>query len=54
VRGALVTAFSWLVMAEGFFRGIMMRPFPPESFHADVEVVKECRDRRWVTAVDGS
>jgi GT2 family glycosyltransferase len=53
VRGALVTAFSWLVMAEGFFRGIMMRPFPPESFHADVEVVKECRDRRWVTAVDG-
>jgi hypothetical protein len=53
MRAALVTAFSWLIMAEGFFRGIMMRPFPPESFYADVEVVKQTRERRWVRAVQG-
>jgi len=53
VRAALVTAFSWVVMAEGFFRGIIMRPSPPESFYVDLEVVKESRERPWVMAVQG-
>ena len=39
LRGAFVSFFSWLVMAEGFLRGIMMRPLPPEKFHPDVELV---------------
>lgn len=39
VRGAMVSFFSWLVMAEGFFRGILMRPRLPSTFHAELEVV---------------
>lgn len=39
VKGALVSFFSWLVMAEGFLKGLMMRPLPPEKFHPDVELV---------------
>jgi len=53
VRGGLVAAFNWLVMAEGFFKGIMMKPLPPENFHANLEVVKEYRDRQLVLAADG-
>jgi hypothetical protein len=50
VRAGLVSAFSWMVMAEGFFRGIMMRPHPPENFRANVELVKESRNRQFVLA----
>lgn len=39
VRGAMVSCFGWLVMAEGFFRGILMRPRLPGTFHAELEVV---------------
>ena len=42
---ALVAAFNWLIMAEGFFRGFLMRPLPPENFHADVLVAHDPRDR---------
>jgi len=40
LRAQLVSAFNWLIMAEGFFTGIMMKPIPPESFQANLEVVK--------------
>lgn len=39
VKGAFVSFFSWLVMAEGFLKGIMIRPLPPEKFHPEVELV---------------
>lgn len=39
IKGALVSFFSWLVMAEGFLRGILMRPLPPEKLHPEVELV---------------
>ncbi len=48
LRAQLVAAFNWLVMAEGFFEGIMMKSIPPESFHADLEVVKATRDERQI------
>jgi glycosyltransferase involved in cell wall biosynthesis len=48
LRASLVAAFNWLVIAEGFFEGIMMKPIPPESFHANLEVVKESRDERQI------
>jgi glycosyltransferase involved in cell wall biosynthesis len=44
LRLAFVATFSRLLMAEGFLRGFLMRPFPPEGFHANIEVVKECRN----------
>jgi len=37
LRRALVAAFNRLLMVEGLFRGLLMKPFPPESFHANVE-----------------
>jgi len=40
IKGALVSFFSWLVMAEGFLRGILMKPLPAEKFHPDVELVR--------------
>lgn len=43
LRLALVSALSRLFMAEGFLRGFLMRPFPPESFRANFQVVKESR-----------
>lgn len=53
LRAALVAAFNWLVMADGFFRGVTMKPLPPENFHANLEVVKESRGQRLVMAADG-
>jgi glycosyltransferase involved in cell wall biosynthesis len=53
LRGGLVAAFNWLVMAEGFFKGIMMKPLPPENFYANLEMVKESRGQRLVMAADG-
>ena len=48
LRTQLVSAFNWLIMAEGFFKGIMMKPIPLDSFHANLEVVKESRDERQI------
>ena len=53
LRASLVAAFNWLVMAEGFYKGIMMKPLPPEDFHANLEMVKESRDRQLAMAADG-
>lgn len=44
LRAQLVAAFNWLIMAEGFFQGMLMKPLPPERFHPDLEVVKESGD----------
>jgi glycosyltransferase involved in cell wall biosynthesis len=54
LRGGMVAAFNWVVMADGFFRGIMMKPLPPESFHANLEVVKESRDQRLAMAINST
>lgn len=53
LRAALVAAFNWLVMADGFFKGIMMKPPPPENFRVNLELVKESRDGQLVLAADG-
>lgn len=47
VRGAIVSFFSWLVMAEGFFRGLLTKPVLPETFHPEIEVVSN------LTTADG-
>lgn len=52
LRAGLVSAFSWLIMAEGFFRGIMMPPSPPENFRAKVDVVKQSGERQLVLAAE--
>jgi glycosyltransferase involved in cell wall biosynthesis len=44
LRRALVASFTRLLMAEGLVRGFLTRPFAPESFHANVEVIKEYRN----------
>ena len=41
VRGALVAAFNWLLLAEGFVKGFLMKPVPPEKFHMEVEEIVE-------------
>ena len=41
VRGALVAAFNWLLLAEGFVKGFLMKPVPPEKFHTEVEEIVE-------------
>jgi hypothetical protein len=43
LRLAFVAMLSRLFMAEGFLRGFLMKPSPPEGFHADFQVVKESR-----------
>lgn len=37
IRAAFVAAFSWFTMSEGFLRGFLMKPLPPESFGANME-----------------
>jgi hypothetical protein len=44
LRGAFVSVFNSVLLAEGVLRGFLMRPLPPESFHANVEVVKDSRN----------
>jgi glycosyltransferase involved in cell wall biosynthesis len=41
LRAALVAAFNWFVMAEGFLRGFLLKPLPPENFHPDFEVIRD-------------
>jgi glycosyltransferase involved in cell wall biosynthesis len=53
LRAGIVAAFNWLVMADGFFRGIVMKPLPPENFHADLEVVKKSRGQQLAIAANG-
>lgn len=37
----LVAIFNWLLMAEGFVKGLLMSPLAPESFQANLEVIQE-------------
>lgn len=37
IRAAFVAAFSWFIMGEGFLRGFLMKPLPPESFGTNME-----------------
>ena len=37
----LVAIFNWLLMAEGFVKGLLMTPLAPESFQANLEVIQE-------------
>ena len=37
----LVAMFNWLLMAEGFVRGLLMSPLAPESFQTNLDVIKE-------------
>lgn len=41
LRIALVRVFQQLLMVEGLFRGFLIRPLPPESFHANVQTIKD-------------
>jgi glycosyltransferase involved in cell wall biosynthesis len=50
IRAAFVAAFSWLVMAEGFLRGFLMRPLPRESFQAKIEPDGESREHNSAAA----
>jgi len=50
LRAAFIAAFHWLVMAEGFLRGILIRPLPPRNFQAIVEVTKALRNQDGDTA----
>lgn len=54
LRAAFVSAFSWLVMAEGFVRGMMMKPHPIESFRANLELVKESSERQFALVANDS
>jgi hypothetical protein len=37
----LVAILNWLLMAEGFVKGLLMSPLAPESFRANLEVIQE-------------
>jgi hypothetical protein len=41
LRRGLVAIFNWLLMAEGFVKGLLMSPLPPESFGTNLEVIQE-------------
>jgi glycosyltransferase involved in cell wall biosynthesis len=50
LRAQLISAFRWLIMAEGFFKGIMIKSIPPESFRANLEVVKAAEGEREIVS----
>jgi glycosyltransferase involved in cell wall biosynthesis len=44
LRRGLISIFHRLLMVEGLFRGLLMKPLPPDIYPCNVEVVKECED----------
>lgn len=40
----LLSLFHRVLMVEGLFKGLLMKPFPPETYPRNVEVVKECEE----------
>jgi GT2 family glycosyltransferase len=44
-RGALVAAFNWVVMAEGFLNGFLTEPTPPTGFSGRIETVGGVRNQ---------
>jgi glycosyltransferase involved in cell wall biosynthesis len=41
LRGAFVSVFNWVLLAEGVLRGFLIRPLPPENFRAHFELIKD-------------
>jgi glycosyltransferase involved in cell wall biosynthesis len=41
LRRAFLSLFHRALMAEGLFKGFLMKPMPPDSYPCDVEVIKE-------------
>jgi glycosyltransferase involved in cell wall biosynthesis len=48
LRLVFLSGFHRLLMVEGLCKGFLMKPFPPESYPCNVEVIKEFRDRERV------
>jgi len=44
LRGALVSVFNWVLLAEGVMKGILIKPLPQENFRANFEVVQDLRN----------
>jgi cellulose synthase/poly-beta-1,6-N-acetylglucosamine synthase-like glycosyltransferase len=43
LRRATLSVFHRLLMVEGLFRGLLMKPLPPESYSQDAEVIQDLR-----------
>jgi len=54
LRGAFVSVFNWVLLAEGVVRGILMKPLPPENFRATLEVIKDLGNPEVVLAAPNS
>jgi glycosyltransferase involved in cell wall biosynthesis len=50
LRGAFVSVFNWVLLAEGVMRGILMKPLPPENLRAHFEVIKDFRNPEGILA----
>jgi glycosyltransferase involved in cell wall biosynthesis len=50
LRGALVSVFNWVLLAEGVMRGILIKPLPQENFRANFEVIKDLSNPEVVPA----
>ena len=48
LRAAFVSVFNWVLLAEGVMRGTLMKPLPPDNFHANFELIKDLRNREVV------
>jgi glycosyltransferase involved in cell wall biosynthesis len=44
LKGALVAAFNWLLLAEGFTKGFLIKPVPLEQFRANVRLIQDLHD----------
>ncbi len=51
LRAALVAAFNWFVMAEGFVRGLVTKPLSPADFHPDFEAIGDLHggEKTWAS-----
>jgi len=54
LRGAFVSVFNWVLLAEGVVRGILIKPLPPENFRATLEVIKDLGNPEVVLAAPNS
>ncbi len=54
LRGAFVSVFNWVLLAEGVVRGILMKPLPPENFRAAFEAIKDLGNPEVVLAAPKS
>jgi glycosyltransferase involved in cell wall biosynthesis len=54
LRGAFVSVFNWVLLAEGVVRGILVNPLPPENFRATFEAIKDLGNSEVVLAAPKS